>query len=727
LEQMRRLTTLNVARNRLTFQDIEPNLRIENFMYAPQDSVGRGGDTTGVVSLPFSMNGTVGGTLNLYQWFRRTAGAGGVGSVVESAVTMPSENPFLEFARFSEANAGTYFSRITNIRADGLTLVSRPVRVNSTLPPRPVGAPELVSPTNGATNLSRNPLLQWTRVANAADYDITVRLLDGTPVLSLSISAADGAVQANANVVTAAVNAEDLVGVRLNGLLSDTQYRWFVVARNITGVSRDTSARWVFRTAPAGTVVTMSSANFGRVALGDTAAIQVFVANVSDQAITLREPRIADNTDSTFQLLSALGGTTLTRGQEVGVTVRYVPRTIGTRQSTVTLLSVPTGSTATPREETLTNLYSGRGAPLQVLNTNFDTVRIGKTTLTTALVINRNQRGGAAAVVNLTELSDALGGVSGGVSTGELTFLGDRASAAVPLYIAAGDTSAILLRLQPRIEGRMRSTLRIASSIDTATAPVLAFARPEQNGDAAIDLGVGISRRNVVPGDTVTVTFFMKNLTSARRAAIINSRTRLEYEGRFRFGKSVLAVDTEQGGVYSSLTDPRNRVQSILLSRQAWTGASDVLARVVCRVVNGAVDSTLVEIEQFRWGGADARAFGKQRVFVETSDTTRFTAAVCDVGGKRLVRPASATTLSRARPNPSNGETLVAFTLREAGSITLTLHDAVGKLISTVLSATLSEGDHTKTVNTAALPSGTYFLRLATPTAVVRERLDVVR
>ncbi|MBN1780099.1 T9SS type A sorting domain-containing protein [bacterium] len=114
------LTDAAVDRNRLTFEDIEPNLAIPTFTYAPQDSVGDRADTTLTAGASLTLSVQVGGTANRYQWKKDKADIAGA---VSPEYTLPV---------LDAADAGKYHCEITSTLVMELTLVSRPVTVTVT-------------------------------------------------------------------------------------------------------------------------------------------------------------------------------------------------------------------------------------------------------------------------------------------------------------------------------------------------------------------------------------------------------------------------------------------------------------------------------------------------------------------------------------------------------------------------------------------------------------------
>ena len=112
--------SVRVYDNKLTFEDIEPNVdHFGEFLYAPQDSVGSQKDTTAASGSSFTLSVSVGGTANKYQWTKNGIEVSGA---TDSSYT-------IEYVDAS--NTGTYICRITNTIVTDLTLYSRPFNVTS--------------------------------------------------------------------------------------------------------------------------------------------------------------------------------------------------------------------------------------------------------------------------------------------------------------------------------------------------------------------------------------------------------------------------------------------------------------------------------------------------------------------------------------------------------------------------------------------------------------------
>jgi Leucine-rich repeat (LRR) protein len=133
------LSYLDVSKNRLTFESLEPNMGLSEMIYSPQDSVGVRKDTLIQTSAPYTFTATVGGTANQYQWKKNNVsipGATGSTSAITSAVF---------------ADEGTYSLQITNTIVTGLTLVTRPIIVRvSSLKRDSLVLVQLYKATNGS-------------------------------------------------------------------------------------------------------------------------------------------------------------------------------------------------------------------------------------------------------------------------------------------------------------------------------------------------------------------------------------------------------------------------------------------------------------------------------------------------------------------------------------------------------------------------------------------------
>ena len=111
------LSDMKIQENGFTFEDIEPNLGITNFIYTPQDTILAPEEITLYVSQAWEISVPVGGTANEYQWFK-------------DGVAIDGEtNDNLIFESASTEDIGFYSLRITNTLATDLTLWTNDIHI----------------------------------------------------------------------------------------------------------------------------------------------------------------------------------------------------------------------------------------------------------------------------------------------------------------------------------------------------------------------------------------------------------------------------------------------------------------------------------------------------------------------------------------------------------------------------------------------------------------------
>ncbi len=120
LSGMASLERLRVQGNRLTFDDLEPNMNIATFSYSPQDSVGIARDTTVTEGTTLNLSANVGGMANHYQWYQ------------DEVEITDSDSCVLSIQNVALSNSGLYTCHIINTIVPALTLYMRAVSVHVT-------------------------------------------------------------------------------------------------------------------------------------------------------------------------------------------------------------------------------------------------------------------------------------------------------------------------------------------------------------------------------------------------------------------------------------------------------------------------------------------------------------------------------------------------------------------------------------------------------------------
>ena len=80
-----------------------------------------------------------------------------------------------------------------------------------------------------------------------------------------------------------------------------------------------------------------------------------------------------------------------------------------------------------------------------------------------------------------------------------------------------------------------------------------------------------------------------------------------------------------------------------------------------------------------------------------------------------------------AHPNPTLHTASVAFSLPEAGTTRLEAFDVLGRRVAVLQNGPLAAGEHERTLDASALPSGVYVLRLQTERGTATTRVTVLR
>jgi hypothetical protein len=98
----------------------------------------------------------------------------------------------------------------------------------------------------------------------------------------------------------------------------------------------------------------------------------------------------------------------------------------------------------------------------------------------------------------------------------------------------------------------------------------------------------------------------------------------------------------------------------------------------------------------------------------------------CPVAVSEKTQPITPSVLS-AHPNPFTNSTEISFALPKAGKVNLSIYDASGRLVTTLLNSNLSAGTHTVVWNAQNMPAGIYFYKLTTADMSVTKKLVLMK
>ena len=117
---------------------------------------------------------------------------------------------------------------------------------------------------------------------------------------------------------------------------------------------------------------------------------------------------------------------------------------------------------------------------------------------------------------------------------------------------------------------------------------------------------------------------------------------------------------------------------------------------------------------------------------LRVTDRAGETAVLGLVSAQRLAATAGSLTLGTPAPNPTRGETSVAFRLPASGNVRLSVHDVGGREVRTLLQGRTTAGAHVqqwdgRSDRGTPVPAGVYFIRMQTASGVRTQRVTLLR
>jgi len=131
LSQLSNLYYFNARNNYFTFEDIEPNINLNYFLYSPQAKLGETQNFYPLAGETLSLSINVGGSANTYQWYKNEVILTGA---INSTYTISSFNP--------ETDTGTYICKINNTIATALTLETENYKVSASFSISTIKSPD---------------------------------------------------------------------------------------------------------------------------------------------------------------------------------------------------------------------------------------------------------------------------------------------------------------------------------------------------------------------------------------------------------------------------------------------------------------------------------------------------------------------------------------------------------------------------------------------------------
>lgn len=156
------LDYLRIENNKLTFEDIEPNVGItSSFYYSPQDKTGSVQQYSPATGDEVNLSVSVGGINNSYQWYKDSTAISGATSSI------------LTISSYSPDTAGVYYCETTNSTAPKLTLESHNIYLGTSIEEFAIEvqvAPEEAGTIEGAGLYEDSETVTLTASPNADYY-----------------------------------------------------------------------------------------------------------------------------------------------------------------------------------------------------------------------------------------------------------------------------------------------------------------------------------------------------------------------------------------------------------------------------------------------------------------------------------------------------------------------------------------------------------------------------
>jgi hypothetical protein len=225
---------------------------------------------------------------------------------------------------------------------------------------------------------------------------------------------------------------------------------------------------------------------------------------------------------------------------------------------------------------------------------------------------------------------------------------------------------------------------------------------------------------SVAPGDTLNVPLVLDAPVDAARLA--------ELKVTVDYGAGMLHLDTIDpsrgvlaGWTIDSLRHDRAAGRCTLYvsaAPGAYLQGTGTLADLRFRVFLGQSDTAEL---RFDISSLANRCLGAG------SEPGRAVLAICDARNRLIEIGASSFALDANRPNPFNPSTTIPYSIGLGGHVTLTIRDALGRIVATLVDGDLAAGSYIARWDAASAPSGIYFYAIETGPWRAMRRMVLVK
>lgn len=188
-----------------------------------------------------------------------------------------------------------------------------------------------------------------------------------------------------------------------------------------------------------------------------------------------------------------------------------------------------------------------------------------------------------------------------------------------------------------------------------------------------------------LPGDTISVAVKLQYPTGSIQSSTRPYRMELDYD------TTVLKLLTP-----------------LPLKYDTRLTSADTIQFFKFLVLLGMDDTAKVHIKKFDWGIYCAQSPAMLDAEIPIG--------ICRAGGDRLFNPNAAALQANVSPNPPQEKSTITFNTPEKGITSVEVFSHLGKKVMTLLNGKIEAGTYSLEIPVAALPIGTYFVTVRTPT-----------
>lgn len=274
-------------------------------------------------------------------------------------------------------------------------------------------------------------------------------------------------------------------------------------------------------------------------------------------------------------------------------------------------------------------------------------------------------------------------------------------SASLPLLLLPGDSITATIAFSPTVSGTFNSNSFIVRTDQPCDGERIATLRGVGLDDYA-NATLSIPALEAEPDQIISLPILLN--TDVGNAGVRSWSGSISFNPSMLYPLEVTSGSTLSSGMTVS-SSYNHSGGSLSLSASGGTVLPGVGQLVVVRfrvLIGDAAETPVAISSSFDFTS------GRARVLSRTDGLFRLT-GYCVADGKRLVKNTPSTRILRNTPNPFNPGTTIEYEVAQEGFVELTVSDAMGRAVRTLVQTFQSSGVHRINFDAAELPSGLYF------------------